>query len=157
MTRRVVPPAIALGLLAAGRCAGFRRAAADRGQRRAAARRLLVVRRHRHGDRLPRRVRHHASAAHSARSASPPSANGDFDVTTRPISPLLRRAAARNDGSVNLLLLVKTEAGKAVLPFTRKLSNGRWVARSSISPRLPLHPWGKGDDEHEGAREPGAL
>ena len=69
--------------------------------------------------------------------------NGDFDVTTRP-TPLLRRVAARNDGSVNLLLLVKTEAGKAVLPFTRKLSNGRWVAHASTSPRLPLHPWGRG-------------
>ena len=69
--------------------------------------------------------------------------NGNFDVTSRP-TPLLRRVAARNGGSVNLLLLVKTEAGKAVLPFTRKLSNGRWVARSSISPRLQLHPWGRG-------------
>ena len=47
--------------------------------------------------------------------------NGDFRVRT-PISPLLRRAAARNAGSLNLLLLVKTEAGKAVLPFTRRLS-----------------------------------
>ena len=69
--------------------------------------------------------------------------NGDFEVDT-PVTPLLRRAAARNAGSVNLLLLVKTEAGKSVLPFTRKLSNGRWLARSSVSPRLPLHPWGKG-------------
>jgi hypothetical protein len=69
--------------------------------------------------------------------------DGEFDVTTRP-TPLLHRAAARNNGSVNLLLLVKTEAGKSVLPFTRKLAGGRWVARSSISPRLPLHPWGKG-------------
>jgi hypothetical protein len=70
--------------------------------------------------------------------------NGDFRVTT-PVSPLLRRAAARNNGSVNLLLLVKTEAGKAVLPFTRKLSNGRWLARSSVSPRLLLHQWGRGE------------
>lgn len=69
--------------------------------------------------------------------------NGEFDITTRP-TPVLRRAAARNNGSVNLLLLVKTEAGKSVLPFTRKLAGGRWVARSSLSPRLPLHPWGKG-------------
>ena len=68
---------------------------------------------------------------------------GDFDVATRP-TPLLRRAAARNHGSVNLLLLVKTAAGKSVLPFTRRLSNGRWVAHSSVSPRLPLQPWGKG-------------
>jgi len=70
--------------------------------------------------------------------------NGDFRVRT-PISPLLRRAAARNAGSLNLLLLVKTEAGKAVLPFTRKLSNGGWVARSSVSPRLLLHQWGMGE------------
>jgi hypothetical protein len=69
--------------------------------------------------------------------------NGDFKVTTRPTA-VLRRAAKRNHGSVNLLLLVKTAAGKSVLPFTRKLSNGRWVARSSVSPRLPLHPWGRG-------------
>jgi hypothetical protein len=69
--------------------------------------------------------------------------NGEFDITTRPTS-VLRRAAARNNGSVNLLLLVKTEAGKSVLPFTRELAGGRWVARSSVSPRLPLHPWGKG-------------
>jgi hypothetical protein len=69
--------------------------------------------------------------------------NGDFNVTTRPTS-LLRRAAARNHGSVNLVLLVKTAAGKSVLPFTRKLAGGRWVARSSVSPRLPLHPWDNG-------------
>ncbi len=68
---------------------------------------------------------------------------GDFRVTT-PVTPLLRRSAARNGGSVNLLLLVRTEAGKAVLPFTRKLTNGRWLARSSSSPRLQLYPWGKG-------------
>jgi hypothetical protein len=69
--------------------------------------------------------------------------DGDFNVTAQPTA-LLRRAAARNNGSVNLLLLVKTEAGMAVLPFTRKLSTDRWVARSSVSPRLPLHPWGRG-------------
>ena len=69
--------------------------------------------------------------------------NGDFKVTT-PATPMLRRVAARNAGNVNLLLLVKTAAGKAVLPFTRKLSAGRWLARSSTSPRLPLHPWGNG-------------
>lgn len=74
--------------------------------------------------------------------------NGDFNVATRP-TPLLRRAAARNHGSVNLLLLVKTEAGKSVLPFTRKLSNGRWVAQSSVSPRLPLHPWDRGTVSQE--------
>ena len=70
--------------------------------------------------------------------------NGDFRVRT-PISPLLRRAAARNAGSLNLLLLVKTEAGKAVLPFTRRLSSSGWVARSSVSPRLLLHQWGMGE------------
>jgi hypothetical protein len=69
--------------------------------------------------------------------------DGNFDITTRP-TRLLRRAAARNHGSVNLLLMVKTAAGKSVLPFTRKLSKGRWIARSSVSPRLPLHPWGRG-------------
>ena len=69
--------------------------------------------------------------------------NGDFKVTT-PATPMLRRVAARNAGNVNLLLLVKTAAGKAVLPFTRKLSAGGWLARSSTSPRLPLHPWGNG-------------
>jgi hypothetical protein len=74
--------------------------------------------------------------------------NGSFDITTKP-TRLLRRAAARNHGSVNLLLMVKTEAGKSVLPFTRKLSNGRWVARSSVSPRLPLHPWGRGTTSTE--------
>jgi hypothetical protein len=68
---------------------------------------------------------------------------GEFDITTRP-TRLVRRAAERNHGSVNLLLLVKTEAGKSVLPFTRRLVKGRWVARSSISPKLPLHPWGRG-------------
>lgn len=74
--------------------------------------------------------------------------NGNFDITTRP-TRRLRRAAARNHGSLNLLLLVKTEAGKSVLPFTRRLSNGRWIARSSVSPRLPLHPWGRGTTSTE--------
>jgi hypothetical protein len=69
--------------------------------------------------------------------------NGNFNVTT-PVTPMLRRVAGRNAGNVNLLLLVKTAAGKAVLPFTRKLSDGGWLARSSTSPRLPLHPWGNG-------------
>jgi hypothetical protein len=69
--------------------------------------------------------------------------NGDFKVTTRPTA-VLRRAAKRNHGSVNLLLLVKTEAGKSVLPFTRRLVAGQWMARSSVSPRLQLHPWGSG-------------
>jgi hypothetical protein len=125
-----------------GRGPRVRRATAHRGQRRASAGRVRVVRRHRHCDRFldesatRKRGTFRTVGFSSVR-------NGDFDITTRP-TPLLRRTAARNGGSVNLLLLVKTEAGKAVLPFTRKLANRRCIARSSASPRLLLHPWDKG-------------
>jgi hypothetical protein len=68
---------------------------------------------------------------------------GAFRLTTSP-TPLLRRAAARNGGWVNLLLLVRTPTGKAVLPFTRKLVDGRWSGGGSPSPRLVLHPWTPG-------------
>ena len=71
---------------------------------------------------------------------------GSFRATLAP-SPLLRRVAARQNGWVNLVLLVQSPAGRAVLPFTRKLEDGRWVARAgsdSSSPALALHPWAAG-------------
>jgi hypothetical protein len=142
MTRRLVPPAVALGLVAAGAAPA------------SAAPQLIE------GSVAPPPGAFASSAVTGTATVFLDESatrkrgtfrtvgfrafrNGDFDVTTRP-TPLLRRAAARNGGNVNLLLLVKTEAGKAVLPFTRKLSNGRWIARSSTSPRLHLHPWDKG-------------
>ena len=72
--------------------------------------------------------------------------DGSFRVTTPP-SPLLRRVAARQNGWVNLLLLVRSPAGRTVLPFTRKLEDGDWVARpgsDSRSPSLQLEPWAPG-------------
>jgi hypothetical protein len=68
---------------------------------------------------------------------------GAFRLTASP-TPLLRRTAARNGGWVNLLLLVRTPTGKAVLPFTRKLVDGRWSGGGSPSARLALHPWTPG-------------
>jgi hypothetical protein len=68
---------------------------------------------------------------------------GTFRLTASP-TPLLRRAATRNGGWVNLLLLVRTPTGKAVLPFTRKLVDGRWSGGGSPSARLALHPWTPG-------------
>ncbi len=72
--------------------------------------------------------------------------NGNFRVTT-PVTPLLRRAAARNGGAVNLLLFVRTAKGRALLPFYRNLAGDRWQAEASSSPRLVLHPWSKGVTE----------
>lgn len=80
--------------------------------------------------------------------ASGPVRGGAFQLDAEP-TPALRRAARRGGGSVNLLLMVRTPAGKAVYPFTRRLTGGAsWSARSSRTVRLPLEPYPRGAAPH---------
>jgi hypothetical protein len=76
--------------------------------------------------------------------ASGPVKGGSFQLAAHP-TPLLRRAARRGGGWLNLLLMVRTPAGKAVYPFTRRLTeDAAWSARSARTVRLPLAPYPQG-------------